>query len=103
MEGRPHAAPVDGAGPPAVELLGTRHMVLCASLREQALDRAAAAPVQTFQDALRQPAAMLYLQQRREAIRRLGLRANALVDVAPGQLSTALIERYLDIKESGQL
>ncbi|CAN7692564.1 DUF58 domain-containing protein [Pseudoduganella sp. LjRoot289] len=87
----------------AIELLGTHHMVLCASLREQALDRAAAAPVQTFPDALRQPAAMLYLQQRREAIRRLGLRANALVDVAPGQLSTALIERYLDIKESGQL
>jgi uncharacterized protein (DUF58 family) len=87
----------------ACELLGTRHMVLCASLREQALDRAAAAPVAGFQDALRQPAAMLYLQQRREAIRRLGLRANALVDVAPGQLSAALIGRYLDIKESGQL
>lgn len=87
----------------ACELLGTRHMVLCASLREQALDRAAAAPVAGFQDALRQPAAMLYLQQRREAIRRLGLRANALVDVAPGQLGAALIGRYLDIKESGQL
>lgn len=87
----------------ACELLGTRHMVLCASLREQALDRAAAVPVASFQDALRQPAAQLYLQQRREAIRRLGLRANALVDVAPGQLSAALIERYLDIKESGQL
>lgn len=87
----------------ACELLGTRHMVLCASLREQALDRAAAAPVDNFQDALRQPAALLYLQQRREAIRRLGLRAGALVDVAPGQLSAALIGRYLDIKESGQL
>ena len=87
----------------AVELLGTRHMVLCASLREQALDRAAAAPVASFQDALRQPSAMLYLQQRREAIRRLGLRASALVDVAPGQLGASLIERYLDIKESGQL
>lgn len=87
----------------ACELLGTRHMVLCASLREQVLDRAAAAPVAGFQDALRQPAAMLYLQQRRDAIRRLGLRASALVDVAPGQLSAALIERYLDIKESGQL
>jgi hypothetical protein len=28
---------------------------------------------------------------------------DALVDVAPGQLSAALIGRYLDIKESGQL
>jgi hypothetical protein len=31
------------------------------------------------------------------------LRGAALVDVAPAQLSAALIERYLDIKESGQL
>ncbi|MES2262362.1 MAG: DUF58 domain-containing protein [Pseudomonadota bacterium] len=87
----------------ACELLGTRHMVLCASLREQALDQAAAAPADHFAAALRHSATLHYLQQRRAAIRRLGLRAGALVDVAPRQLSTALIGRYLDIKESGQL
>lgn len=87
----------------ACELLSTRHMVLCASLREQALDQALALPVDGFPSALRQAAAAHYLQQRREAIRRLGLRAAALIDVAPAQLSGALLNRYLDIKESGQL
>jgi uncharacterized protein (DUF58 family) len=93
----------DGAMRSACELLGTRHMVLCASLREQALDRAAAEDVLDFGSALRHAAVLHYLQQRRETLRRLGLRSAALVDVAPAQLSAALIERYLDIKESGQL
>jgi uncharacterized protein (DUF58 family) len=87
----------------ACELLGTRHMVLCASLREQALDAAVAAEVGDFPQALRQAAAVHYLQQRRDAISRLGLRASSLVDVAPVRLPGALLNRYLDIKESGQL
>lgn len=87
----------------ACELLGTRHMVLCASLREQALDAAVAAEVADFAQALRQSAAVHYLQQRRDAINRLGLRASSLVDVAPARLPGALLNRYLDIKESGQL
>lgn len=87
----------------ASELLGTRHMVLCASLREQALDAAVAAEVTDFAQALRQSAAVHYLQQRREAINRLGLRASNLVDVAPARLPGALLNRYLEIKESGQL
>ncbi|GAB2869190.1 DUF58 domain-containing protein [Pseudoduganella ginsengisoli] len=87
----------------ACELLGTRHMVLCASLREQALDAAVAAEVGDFAQALRQSAAVHYLQQRRDAIHRLGLRASSLVDVAPVRLPGALLNRYLDIKESGQL
>lgn len=87
----------------ACELLGSRHMVLCASLRERALDRAAAADAADFAGALRQSAALHYLRQRREAIQRLGLRASGLIDVPPEQLSASLINRYLDIKESGQL
>lgn len=87
----------------ACELLGTRHMVLCASLREQALDTAVAAEVDDFAQALRQSAAVHYLQQRRDAIDRLGLRAASLIDVAPVRLPGALLNRYLAIKESGQL
>ncbi|HEV7816988.1 MAG TPA: DUF58 domain-containing protein [Janthinobacterium sp.] len=87
----------------ACELIGAKHMVLCASLREKALDQAVAAPVDGFGDALRQSAAMHYLQQRRDAIGRLGLARGRLVDVAPDQLGLALVDRYLDIKESGQL
>jgi len=87
----------------AVDLLSSRHLVMCASLRERALDEASTAPVQGFDDALRLAASEHYLQQRQEAIRRLGLRSGHLVDVAPEQLAGALLNRYLDIKESGAL
>lgn len=87
----------------ACELISTRHLVLCASLREKVLDNASGAPVASFTDALRVSATAHYLQQRREAIRRLGIRADRLIDITPEHLSMALINRYLDIKESGQL
>jgi len=87
----------------ACELLSTRHLVLCASLREKALDAAIAAPVQQFNDALRVSATAHYLQQRDDAIRRLGIRASNLIDITPERLSMSLVNRYLDIKESGQL
>ncbi len=87
----------------ACELISTKHLVMCASLREKALDSAVRGPVAGFADALRQSAAAHYLQQRSEAIRRLGIRADRLIDITPEQLSTALVNRYRDIKESGQL
>ncbi len=87
----------------ACDLLAERHMVMCASLRERALDAAAAAPVDTFPAALRLAAAEHYLQQRATAIRRLGLRHERLVDVTPEKLGVALLNRYLEIKESGAL
>jgi uncharacterized protein (DUF58 family) len=87
----------------AIDLLSAKHLVLCASLREKALDAAASAPVLGFDDALRQGATEHYLQQRRDAIRRLGLRAGHLIDVTPEKLGVTLLNRYLDIKESGVL
>lgn len=87
----------------ACALLSARHLVMCASLRETALDAAVAAPVHAFADALRQCAATHYLQQRQDAIRQLGIRADQLLDITPEKLSMALVNRYLDIKESGRL
>jgi uncharacterized protein (DUF58 family) len=87
----------------ACELLATRHLVLCASLREKALDLALQQPVTRFDDALRVAASAHYLQQRQEAIKRLGIRASHFIDITPEQLSLALVQRYRDIKESGQL
>lgn len=87
----------------AVELLSSKHLVMCASLREKSLDAALAAPVKQFSDALRFSATVQYLQQRQDAIKRLGIRASHLIDITPEQLSMALVNRYLDIKESGQL
>ncbi len=87
----------------ACELMSTKHLVLCASLREKALDHAHTSAVRTFADALRYSASLYYLQQQRAAIRALGFRADRLMETTPERLSLALVNRYLDIKESGQL
>lgn len=87
----------------ACELLATKHLVMCASLREKALDMAAAAPVTDFAGALQLAATQHYLQQRRAAIEQLGLRSSQLIDITPAQLSQTLVNRYLDIKDSGRL
>ncbi len=87
----------------ACELLSTKHLVMCASLRENALDRSLQTAVVDFKQALRYGAIHHYLDKREEAIKRLGLRTNHLIDIAPENLSTALVNRYLDIKESGLL
>ena len=87
----------------ACRLLSARHLVMCASLREHALDEALLAPVRDFAGALRHCASADYLRTRRAAIERLGIAPGHLLDVTPQQLSAALTRRYLDIKESGQL
>jgi uncharacterized protein (DUF58 family) len=93
----------DAALRTACELISTRHLVMCASLREKAVDDARGVEVDTFAGALRYSATVHYLQQRRAAIGRLGIRADRLIDITPEKLSMTLVNRYLDIKESGQL
>ena len=93
----------DNAMRTACTLLSGKHLVLCASLREVALDAALSAPIEQLSDALRTAATALYLQQRQTAIHRLGMRAEQLIDTTPDKLSTVLVNRYHDIKESGRL
>ncbi|QYF93667.1 DUF58 domain-containing protein [Massilia sp. PAMC28688] len=87
----------------ASELMSTRHLVMCASLREKVMDQAREQDIAGFPDALRYSATVHYLQQRRDAIRRLGIRAERLIDITPEKLSMTLVNRYMSIKESGQL
>jgi uncharacterized protein (DUF58 family) len=87
----------------ACELISSRHLVMCASLREKVLEGARAEPARNLSEALRYSATVHYMQQRREAIRRLGIRADRLIDITPDKLSAALVDRYIDIKESGAL
>ena len=87
----------------ACELMSTKHLVMCASLREKIMDRARSSEVQSFSDALCYSATVHYLQQRRDAIKRLGIRSDRLIDITPEKLSSALVNRYRAIKESGQL
>jgi uncharacterized protein (DUF58 family) len=87
----------------AVTMLSRRHLVMLVSLRELALDHAAAEPGDELEGSIRSAAAMHYLADRErthEALRREGINT---LDVSCGELSGALIERYLAIKRGNRL
>lgn len=87
----------------AASMLSRSHLVMLVSLRELALDRAAAEPGAELEGSIRSAATMHYLAQREhthEALRREGVNT---LDVSCGELSGALIERYLALKRSNRL
>ena len=88
---------------PAIHLLRQKHLVLVASMREQALDMELEHEVKDFDQALRHAATREYLQQRRHALD--GLKASGVLclDVIPHDLSVSLVNEYLDIKAGGKL
>ena len=87
----------------ALRLLGQRHLVLVASVREAVLAERLRAPVQALDDALTHAATAQYLERRALAFARLEREHVACVDVEPPQLALALVNRYLDLKLSGRL
>ncbi len=87
----------------AVSMLSRCHLVMLVSLRELALDRAAATPGDELEGSICSAAAMHYLAERErahEALRREGVNT---LDVSCSELSGALIERYLSLKRSRRL
>jgi uncharacterized protein (DUF58 family) len=88
---------------PTLRLLQKRHLVLFASLREQALDDAMELPVRDFDGALTHAAAMEYRQRRDAAFRRLQHGDVVCLDVPPRKLAVALVNQYLEVKRSGRL
>lgn len=88
---------------PVLRALRARHLVLVASLRERVLDEVAEAVVSGFDAALEQAAAHQYLALRRGGHERLAAEGVFLLDVTPEQLPARLVNRYLDIKQSGAL
>lgn len=87
----------------ALSLVRSRHLVLCASLRETALDQALGTQPADFPTARTQASLLVLLEQRREAVRRLGLPSRLLVESSPATLHEQLVNRYLAIKGSGKL
>lgn len=87
----------------ALSLLRKRHLVMCANLQETALSQAIQAKVRDFPSALRLCGTEEYLEHRRDALNRLGLDRRTLVDAVPQNLAALLVDRYLDLKESGVL
>jgi len=89
----------------AVKLMSRRHLVLVASLREVALDRAAepASDDGTLSAAIRMASALRYLDSRDAVHARMRREGIATLDVTCSDLSGALVERYLAVKRAGRL
>jgi uncharacterized protein (DUF58 family) len=87
----------------AVKMMSRRHLVLVVSLRELALDRAAAGGSDSLEAAIRTAGALRYLDQRDAVHVRLRREGIATLDVLASELSGRLVERYLAIKRAGRL
>jgi uncharacterized protein (DUF58 family) len=83
--------------------LQKRHLVLLANMRETVIDQTIQAEIPDFDAALRYSATQLYLQQREAVLRRVRQQGIWLLDATPEKMPSLIVNRYLDIKRSGQL
>jgi uncharacterized protein (DUF58 family) len=88
---------------PALALLQSRHLVLFASLREEILSRALVTRVDSLDRALTHAATADYLRQRELAFKHMERGGALCLDVEPGRLPIALVNRYLEIKRARRL
>lgn len=86
-----------------VELVGRRHLVLVASLREPLVDEILDGPVANFEQAVTLGSAAGFAIQRRKVEEQLRARGVMLAEAAPSALGPRLISHYLDIKRRRSL
>lgn len=84
-------------------LLGRRHLVLVASLQEEAIDELRNQEVGDFDGALTVSATHHFVEQRREVHERLEQNGAMVLDTTASNLSVGLVNRYLEIKRAGRL
>ncbi len=85
----------------AVRLLRSRHRVVVACLRDPLLDQLRDAPIRTADEALLWLGNEHYRSGRHALLRRLRDSAVHIVDAEPGELHTALVAQYLQIRRAG--
>jgi uncharacterized protein (DUF58 family) len=86
-----------------VGVLAKRHVVICVFMNDRAIDRALGAPPRTSSDVYASAVALELRDERRAAaaiLQRLGVQ---VIDVPARELTTALIDRYLLVKQRGLL
>ncbi len=88
---------------PALQVLKSRHLVLLASMREQAVEHAISDPVESFSAALKFLAADRYVRERREILATLGASGVLTLDSTAPDLAVDLANRYYDIKAAGRI
>ncbi len=88
---------------PALNLLRKKHVVLLASMREEAIQSSLDDSIKGLDDAIRVAAIHDYLEHRKTAFNKIRASGINCVDVLPSQLSVQLVNSYLEIKASGKL
>ena len=87
----------------ACRLLGKRHLVLVASLRESALDKVQTEDISSAEDAARLATAVAYAKRREACLRQLRSEGLLCLDVEPENLAIETVNRYLAVKAGGLL
>ena len=88
---------------PALQIMRKRHLVLLASMQESAINKLLDQDVHGFELALNHASAQHYLGYRRDAHQRINGAGVLYTDVMPQDLPITIVNRYLDVKSSGQL
>lgn len=88
---------------PALALLRRRHLVMFANLKEGVIEATLRAPVTDAPSAATYAAAATYARDRDMLTSRMQASGVKLVDVEPQALPIALVNRYLDLKQSGAM
>jgi len=88
---------------PALHIMRKRHLVLLASMQETAINNLLNKDVDGFESALNHASAQHYLGYRRDAHQRIDGAGVLYTDVIPQDLPINIVNRYLEVKSSGQL
>lgn len=89
---------------PALQILSRRHLVVVAAVQDPTVQAWAAGGVHAaVSETFRQAAAIALLQQRRRSSARLSAAGAIVIDAEPGQLTTRLVDTYLELKAAGRL
>jgi uncharacterized protein (DUF58 family) len=78
--------------------LGKKHLVLCVVFRDLGVERALAAVPTDMPGLYRTGAAAELAAEREQSVRRLSRAGVLVLEATPGQLSTRVVNRYLEIK-----
>lgn len=85
------------------QMLGKRHLLLLANIRERFLDEQAKVPVASFRQALRYTSVLDYLQRLRDVRRTLASAGIHNVDCTADKLAVTVANSYLEMKSAGIL
>ena len=88
---------------PALKIMRKRHLVLLASMQESAINKLLNQDVHGFEHALNHASAQHYLGYRRDAHQKIDGAGVLYTDVMPQDLPINIVNRYLEVKSSGQL